>query len=280
MAFPDLRQRSGYLFLAVAVGHIILISAQVNSRSGVPLLQAVVFGAFAEVQRGTSAVVHDTRSIWDGYVALRGVRVENEALRHQVRDLQVALQRQRELAGESAGLRRLLDLRDRSRLSTRAAEIIGTSSTAEFRTVTIDRGTGDGLHRDMAVVSAAGAVGRLVRVERHAAQVQLLVDRNAAVAVLTERTRAQGIALGVGENLLRLDYVSSSASLATGDVLVTSGIDGIYPPGFTVGRVESIEKAGGSYRTVRVRPAVDFSGLEQVLVVLAPPAAAGAEKRE
>ena len=68
MAFPDIRQRSGYLFLAVAVGHIILISAQVNSRSGVPLLQALVFGAFAEVQRGTAGVVRGVRAGWDGYI--------------------------------------------------------------------------------------------------------------------------------------------------------------------------------------------------------------------
>jgi rod shape-determining protein MreC len=272
MALPDIRQRSGYLFLAVAVGHIILISAQVNTRSGVPVLQAAIFGAFAAVQRATSVVVEGVRGAWGGYVDLHDVRVENRALAGRVRDLEVALQRERALADQSESLRRLLDLRDRSRLPTRAAEVIGASATADFRTVTIDRGTSDGVRADMAVVSAGGAVGRVVLPVRYAAKVQLLVDRNAAAAVLVERSRAQGIVLGNGESLLRLDYVSASADIRVGDVVVTSGIDGIYPEGFRVGRVETIERAGGTFKSIRVRPAVDFSGLEQVLVVLAMPA--------
>jgi rod shape-determining protein MreC len=277
MAIPDIRQRSGYLFLVVAVGHIILISTQVNSRSGVPLLQAFVFGVFAQVQRGTSAVVGGARGTWDGYVALQGVRTDNLALRQRVRELEVKLQRERALAGESETLRRLLELRDHSQVPTRAAEIIGTSPTSEFRAVTIDRGTNDGVRNDMAVVSPAGAVGRVVMQSRRAAKVQLLIDRNAAVAVMVERSRAQAIAMGNGENVLRLDYLSSSADIQKGDTLVTSGIDGIYPRGFLVGRVEEIERAGGTFRSVRVRPTVDFSALEEVLVVLAPPTFVGPE---
>ena len=275
MALFDIRQRSGYLFLVVVVGHIILISAQVNSRSGVPLLQAFVFGVFAEVQRGTAAVVGGARGTWDGYVALHHVHQDNLALQQRVRDLEVKLQRDRALAGESETLRRLLDLRDRSQMPTRSAEIIGTSATADFRAVTIDRGTSDGVRADMAVVSSAGAVGRVVMPSRHAAKVQLLVDRSAAVAVMVERSRAQGIAFGSGESVLRLEYVSTSADIVKGDTLVTSGIDGIYPQGFAVGTIEEIERSGGSLRAIRVRPSVDFSSLEQVLVVLAPPAFVG-----
>ncbi len=275
MSFPDIRQRSGYLFLAVAVGHIILISAQVNSRSGVPLLQAFIFGALAEVQRGTAGVVGGVRAGWDGYVALQRVHADNEALKQQVRALEIKLQRERALAGESQGLRQLLGLRDQTSLSTRAAEIIGTSATADFRTVTIDRGTSDGVRADMAVVSPEGAVGRVVMPSRRASKVQLLVDRNAAAAVMVESSRDQGIVVGTGETLLRLDYVSTSAKIAKGDRLITSGIDGIYPEGFVVGTVEELERVGGTFRSIRVRPAVDFSKLEQVLVVLTPPSFVG-----
>jgi rod shape-determining protein MreC len=271
MSIPDIRRRSGYLFLALAVGHIILISAQVTSRSGVPLLQAFVFGVFSEVQRGTAAVVGGVRRTWDGYAALHSVHADNLALQQRVRDLQVMIQRERALAGEAEGLRRLLDLRDRSQMPTRPAEVIGTSPTADFRTVMIDRGTNDGVREDMAVVSADGAVGRVVRPSRHAAQVQLLIDRNAAAAVMVGRSRAQGIAMGGGESLLNLEYVSASALIEKGDAVVTSGIDGIYPEGFVVGKIEEIELAGGLFRKIRVRPAVDFSALEHVLVVLAPP---------
>jgi rod shape-determining protein MreC len=276
VSFPDLRQRAGYLFLAVAVGHIILISAQVNSTSGVPLLQALVFGAFAEVQRGTAGVVRGVRGAWDGYVGLQNVHAENEVLKQQLRDLEVKLQRERALARESEGLRRMLDLRNRTNAPTLAAEIIGTSTTAEFRTITIDRGTHDKITVDMAVIAPAGVVGRVVgKPSPRASEVQLLVDRNAAAAVLVESSRAQGIVMGTGETLLSLEYVSTASEINKGDRLITSGIDGVYPPGFVVGTIVELEKSGGTFRRIRVKPAVDFSTLEQVLVVLAPPTLIG-----
>lgn len=279
MALPDIRQRSGYLLLVVVIGQIILISTQVKTQPGVTLLRATVFGLFAEVQRATGAVVGGVRGAWDGYVALHGVQQDNVGLRTRVRDLEVALQRERALAGESRQLRQLLDLRDRTAVPTRAAEIVGSSPTADFRTLTINLGTSDGIAADMAVVAPAGAVGRIVTPARHASNVQLLVDRNAAVAVMVERSRVQGIAMGSGESLLRLEYVPGSADLVDGDTVVTSGIDGIYPPGFVVGRIEGIERLGGTFKTIRVRPGVDFSALEQVLVVMARPAPGAAGEK-
>ena len=269
--FSDIRGRSGYLFVAVAVGHIILISAQVNTRTGVPVLQAVLFGALAEVQRATSGVVGAARRGWNGYVRLGDAQADNEQLRQEVADLRIRLQLARAEAARTGEMRRLLDLHDRTRLPTRAAEIIGSSATTDFKTVTIDRGTDDGVLTDMAVVSPAGAVGRIVMPTRHAAKVQLLIDRSAAVAVVAERSRAQGVAFGSGDTGLRLEYLPTTADLAEGDVLVTSGIDGIYPPGFLVGRVERIERAGGLFTSVRIAPSVTFGSLEAVLVVLAPP---------
>jgi rod shape-determining protein MreC len=275
MAILDTRSRSGYLFLAVAVGHIILISAQVNVKSGVPLLQAVVFGAFAEVQRATTGAVRVVAGVWDGYVGLQNVHRQNEVLKKENEYLRVKLQQTRALALESQSLRQALALRERANLPMRAAEIIGTSATADFRTVTIDRGTADGIKADMPVVAAAGAVGRVVLPSRHAAKVQLLVDRSAAAAVKVERSGAQGIAMGSGESLLRMEYVSTTADLKVGDEVVTSGIDGVYPPGFAVGRIETLDRTGGTFRAIRIRPAVTFSDLEEVLVVLQAGATAG-----
>jgi len=270
MPIPDIRRRSGSLLLALAAGHIVLISAQVNTRSGVPVLQAFVFGVFAEVQRGTAAVVGGVRRTWDEYAALKGVHADNLALKQQIRELQVSMQRERALAGEAVSLRQLLELRDHSQMPTLAAEVIGTSPAADFRSVTIDRGASDRVKTDMAVISPAGAVGRVVMASPHAAKVQLLIDRDAAVAVMVGETRAQAIAMGTGGSLLKLEYLSGSAKIQTGDVVVTSGIDAVYPEGFVVGRVEQIELAGGLYRSVRIRPAVDFSALEHVLVVTGP----------
>ena len=270
MALPDVRQRVGYLLLAVSVGHIILISAQVNSRSGIPVLGAVVFGAFAEVQRATSSVVSPVRNGWTGYIGLRRVKAENDALRQQLADAQLEIQRQRALADRGRGLEQLLELRDRLAFTTTAAEIIAASAAPDFRTLTIGKGTLQGVHTDMAVIAPSGIVGRVVAASALASKVQLLLDRNAAAGALIERSRSQGVVIGVGEPLLRMEYVSEVADVVVGDAVVTSGIDGIYPKGLTIGRVETVEKSGGAYRRITVRAAVDFSSIEDVLVVLAP----------
>ena len=98
MAILDIRQRTGYLFLAVMLGHVILISAQVNTRRGVPVLQVITFGLFAEVQRMSSAMVSSVRGGWTNYVSLRDVNAENEALKRQLAEAQVQLKEHSALA--------------------------------------------------------------------------------------------------------------------------------------------------------------------------------------
>lgn len=267
MALPDLRERAGYLFLAVVVGHFILISAQVNSRSGIPLLQAAVFGVFSKVQEAAAGIVGGGRAFWQNYVDLRQVRVENADLRRLNAQLQAKLQQQRARAEESVRLRQLLDLRERAGLVTTGAQVIAGSATPDFRTVTIDKGRRDGLRAYTAVLAPAGIVGCVVTPSRGTAKVQLLVDRNAAIAALVERSRAQGIVMGTGEDLLRMEYLAATSDIKAGDVVVSSGIDGIYPKGFPIGRVERVERAGSGIKTATVRPVVDFYALEEVLVV-------------
>lgn len=268
MALLDIRQRSGYLFLAVMLGHVLLISSQVNSRAGVPILESVSFGAFAQAQRAVSGVVTGLGRIWTGYAGLRRVKNENDELKRALAAAQVGEQAQHALADRTRSLEQLLALRDRSNLQTVAAEIIGAGVSPDFRTLTIDKGTREGVSADMAVIASAGIVGRVVVPSRLAAKVQMLVDRNAAAGALVERSRAQGVVVGRGDDRLQMEYVPEVADVAVGDVVVTSGIDGIFPKGFVIGRVESIDKKGTAYNRIVVRPAVDFRALEDVLVVL------------
>jgi len=270
MALLDVRLRAGYLFLAVVIAHAVLISAQVNAKSGVPILETVTFGVFAEVQRGTSAVLNGIRGGWNGYIDLRHVRAENAALRQELANAQLEVQRQRALADRTRSLETILGLSNSIELQTTAAQIIGAAASPDFRTVTIDKGTAHGVKADMAVLSPKGVVGRVVVAGPRASRVQLLIDRNAAAGALIERSRAQGVVIGAGDDRLRLDYVSETSDVAVGDMVVTSGIDAIYPKGFVIGQVESVDKNGVAYRSIGIRPAIDFSSLEDVLVVLSP----------
>ena len=113
--------------------------------------------------------------------------------------------------------------------------------------MTIDKGTRDGLAaRTWRSIAPAGVVGRSWSERARSAQVQLLVDRNAAAGAIVERSRAQGVVVGGGDDRLQLEYVSEVADVVVGDVVVTSGIDGIYPKGFVIGRVEAVEKSGAA----------------------------------
>ena len=187
------RQRTGYLFLALILGHVILISAQVSTSSGTRVLEAVTFGLFSELQRTVTAMVGGVRQVWDGYVGLRGVRAENDGLWQQVEGLQVQLQEAHALARRTHSLQALLDLRRDTGLPTLSARVIAVDATPWFRTLTIDRGSEDGLRSDLAVIAPAGVVGRVVgRPGARAAKVQLLIDRNAAAGATIERTGAGG----------------------------------------------------------------------------------------
>lgn len=270
MALLDIRQRAGHLFLVVMLGHVLLISSQVNSRSGVPVLEAMTFGVVAEMQRGISAGVSALGRVWSGYVGLRNLKSTNQELGRQLEEAQLALQEQRALADRTSSLVKLLDLRDRSNLKTAAAEIIAAGASPDFRTLTIDKGTNDGVGADMAVIAPAGVVGRVVMPSRRAAKVQLLIDRNASAGALVERSRAAGVVTGTGEARLSMEYVSEVADVMVGDLIVTSGIDGIYPKGYLIGSIEAMEKGGGAYTRITVKPAVDFASLEEVLIVLTP----------
>jgi rod shape-determining protein MreC len=278
MSVLDIRQRTGWLFTAVTVAHIILISAQVNTRSGVPMLEAATFGVFAEVQRATTGVIGGVQDSWENYFALQRVRDENAQLTAEMARLRVQMQQERALAQQSRGLQQLLDLRSSLEVETTGASVIGAGASAEFRTMTLDKGTGDGLKADMAVISPDGVVGRVILPTARASKLQLLIDRNAAAGAMIERSRAQGLIMGTGSGL-RLDYVSGTADVKIGDRVVTSGIDGIYPKGFVIGQIQSVERGGGDFSVIVVQPAVEFAALESVLVVLTPPVATDIENQ-
>ena len=270
----DIRQRTGYLFLGVTLGHVILISAQVQSKSGVRVLEAFTLGAFARVQQGASNAIQGVRSAWGNYVSLRGVRAEHEQLRGQVAELEVRLQEERGLAARTTKLQELLNLRTSVPAPTLAAEVIAGNPNPGMMTLTIDRGAADGVQENMAVIAPRGIVGRVIgSPAAHAARVQLIIDQHAAAGAISERSRAGGMVVGRSDAAaaaLRMELVSNLADLKVGDVVVTSGVDGIYPKGFAIGRVESVERGTGLYLTVTVRPTVDFRSLEEVLVVMVP----------
>ena len=270
----NVRQRTGYLFLTLILGHVILISAQVSMASGTRVLEAVTFGVFSEIQRTISSMFGGVKYVWEGYVELWGVRVEKPCVCGSgSRRWRCSCRSSARWPSGTRSLQAVLDLRNEAAVPTMSARVIAADATPWFRTLTIDRGSRDGLRRDLAVIAATGVVGRVVgQPGARAAKIQLLIDRNAAAGAMIERTRARGVVMGSDESSLQMEYVSNLEDVQIGEVVVTSGIDGIYPKGFVIGHVE-VDRARPRLGTrLSAWPRSSTSpDLEHVLVVMAEP---------
>ena len=271
LAVPARRSRS--LLAGLVLAHLVAISHQVDGGGGVSLLQRGLLGALSPLQRGVGAMVGGVGEAWRGWAFHRETYEENRRLEGRVRQLETELQARSFQAQEGQRLRELLGLRQAVPMDTIAAQVVGRDGVPWFRTLTLDRGEADGITLDAPVMSPTGVVGRVFAVGPHAARVQVLLDRDGAAGVLVERSRVPGVVSGqvssqaAGAEDLVLKYVPERSDVVVGDVVVTSGMEGIYPKGLVVGRVQLVGAASGLFRDIRVEPSARFDRLEEVLVV-------------
>jgi rod shape-determining protein MreC len=273
MALAVPARRSRLLLAGLVLAHLAAISHQVDGGGGVSLLQRGLLAALSPVQRAVGAIVGGVGEAWRGWAFHRETYVENRRLEARVRQLEVELQSRAPGAQEAARLRELLELRRAVPLETVAAEVLARDGVPWFRSLTIDKGEADGVALDASVMSPTGVVGRVFAVGPHVARVQVLLDRDGGAGVLVERSRVPGVVSGQvsgqssGAEDLVLKYVPERSDVAVGDVVVTSGLDRIYPKGLVVGRVRYVGKGSGLFRDIRVEPSARFDRLETVLVV-------------
>jgi rod shape-determining protein MreC len=273
MALAVPARRSRLLLVGLVLAHLVAISHQVDGGGGVSLLQRGLLGALSPLQRAVGATVSGVSEAWRGWAFHRETYEENRRLGDRVRLLETQLQARSFQAQEAERLRDLLGLRQAVPIDTVAAQVVGRDGVPWFRTLTLDRGEADGITLNAPVMSPTGVVGRVFAVGPHAARVQVLLDRDGAAGVLVERSRVPGVVSGqvssqaAGADDLVLKYVPERADVVVGDVVVTSGIDRIYPKGLMVGRVQFVGKGSGLFRDIRVEPSARFDRLEEVLVV-------------
>jgi rod shape-determining protein MreC len=266
-------RRSRLLLVALVLLHLGAISHQVDGGGGVSLLQRGILTALSPLQRAVGAIVGGVGEAWRGWAFHRQTYLENRRLEGRVRELETALQVRSAQAQEGERLRELLGLRRAVPLETVAAQVVARDGVPWFRTLTIDKGESDGVALDAPVMSPTGVVGRVFAVGPHAARVQVLLDRDGAAGVLIERSRVSGVVSGQvssqasGAEDLVLNYVPVRSDVAVGDVVVTSGLDRIYPKGLVVGRVRFVGEGSGLFRDISVEPSARFDRLEEVLVV-------------
>ena len=257
------------LFLSLS---FFLLSANRGGLRRVDPLGTVFLEVLQPLQGVTATGVGQLRSLWTSYVSLVGVVDENRELRGRLSTLEVERQRMTELELENARLERLLDFRSTMPSKALTARVVGKDASGWFETFTLDRGERDGVSPGMAVVCADGVVGRIASVSPHASRVLLISDHNSGVDALIQRTRARGILEGTLSGMASLKYVKPSEELEVGDLVVTSGLDGIFPKGLRLGRVVGVtRRESGLFQLAEVVPFVDFSKLEEALILTTGP---------
>jgi rod shape-determining protein MreC len=208
-------------------------------------------------------------SIWNDYLYLVNVQQENKQLRETIKIQNKRLIENKEALTVQDRLKKLMEMKEVLTVSSRAASVIGEDGSPWFRTITIDRGDADGILEGMPVVASAGVVGRIVKVARNSSRVLLLTDHASGIAAVVQRSRARGVATGKGGNICSLEFSQRGEDVKTGDIVITSGIGGVFPKGLPIGEITMVKKGEyGIFQTVNIRTFVNISRLEEVLVVL------------
>jgi rod shape-determining protein MreC len=242
-----------------------LISA--NARHGrVDPLARVVLTAVSPLQAGIDRLTGGAGDVWQGYINLVGIRGEADSLRERVRTLEGELTRLAEVEAANRRLRELLQFREIVGAPLVAARVIGWGASAWDRTITLDKGSRDGVVGGSAVLVPEGVVGHVVRASASAANVLLISDRNSGVDAVVQRSRVRGILQGRQDGC-EVKYVKRGADVQEGDRVVTSGLDGVFPKGVLLGDVVRVRAQKKSlFQTIVVDPRVAFDRLEEVLV--------------
>jgi len=217
-----------------------------------------MFFSFSDGVRGTTSL----------YLDLINIKRENSKLNDQNKELQARLIANEELKKENDRLTALLDFKQQTKMELVAARVMSKDLMSDHLTIQIDKGTHHGLKAGQAVITTEGAVGYIFRPEAFSAQVLLITDRYSVVDGIISRSRARGIVEGKNQSTCALKYVEKTEDIQVGDLVVTSGIDNIFPKGFPIAKVELVESKSYSVSMkVELRPVVDPDKIEEVFVI-------------
>ena len=260
------RHRPFFVLVGVLLAQLMLLSAEITRDRNVPLARVWAEAALTPFERSLRGLADVTGDLWDSVRDVTSAERQNRELRAQLAARENRIRQLSEESVENERLRTLLDYKARVPYSSVAAEVIGSSPGEASSTVLIDRGADSHFTADLAVITPEGAVGKIVAVYPHTAQVLLLTDPSAGAGGMLDKSRAQGVLKGTGRGMCRLDYLMNGESVSVGDLVVTSGLDQVFPKGLPLGRVVKVSD-GNIYKNIVVEPAAALDRLEEVLVV-------------
>src|SRR5580692_3642186 len=237
------RYRNLIVLVGVLFAQVLGLAVQVKRTTDsepTRLIRVWVVGTIAPLEKALTWTQMTSSNIWHNYFYLRGVRAENRSLKAELERMNIEQARLSQDADQARRLQALLGFKERFISQTMAAQVIGASGSELSRSVYIDKGERDGIKTDMAVITADGVVGKVLRVYRSTALVLLIDDQTSGVGAILDKTRLQGILRGTPAGELVLEKVMSDETVSPGELVLTSGGDGVFPKGLVVGRVTKV----------------------------------------
>jgi rod shape-determining protein MreC len=264
------RYRNVTILVVVLFAQVLGLAVQVRRSTqdeSTRLIRVWAVDAVTPLEKGIVWFQSGVTGLWHNYFYLRGVRQENRELRQEIERLRIEQVRLNQDAEQAHRLQALLGFKEQFISRTLPAQVIGSSGSEQSRSIYIDKGTHDGVKPDMAVITADGVVGKVLRAFRTTSQVLLVNDQTSGVGAILEKSRLQGVLRGTPLGELVLEKVMSDETVQRGERVVTSGGDQIFPKGLPVGTVTKVSPGAELFLNIRVKPAADLSRLEEVLVI-------------
>jgi rod shape-determining protein MreC len=268
MASPKRLYTLVALLILVAVS-LISFSLYFKSPEKTGFFRKVVLEAAVPFGGGVNSALSSVGMAWKRYVLLVGLEEKNRELEETVASLKREGNTYHEMSLECIRLRKLMDMKDDIEFPSVAARVVGRNRVSVFQTVLINKGIADGIETGFPVVAAEGVAGRIIEASWNVSKVLLLVDYNSNIDALVQRNRCQGVLQGAGNSGCVLKYVQRSEDVQAGDVVISSGLAGVFPKGLLLGEVAEVEKKEtGLFQRIKVRPTLDIAKLEEVLVIV------------
>jgi rod shape-determining protein MreC len=263
------KERIAAVSIPLLVLQLVLLSLQIERPSGTMLLKTWALAVQAPVVSFSSGMLNSVHRGWTNYFWLVGARAQNEQLKLTVKRLELANSSYEQIRLENERLRRLLDLNKDLPYKTMGARVIARTPSYLANVLYIDKGINDGIRVNSPVISGEGIIGRTILVAKNQSQVQLLTNSDASIGAMVERSRTPGVLSGSGKLSLDLLYISNTEEVANGDIILSSGLDGIYPKGLVLGKVIDSKKGTKTvFRSIEVQPIMDLFRIEEVSVIL------------
>lgn len=255
-----------FLFLLIPV---IALDTSTRAPRDYRFYDRVILAVTAPIQTAISWTLEQGVDLTQGYLYLWNVRSQNTQLFEENRKLLGQIVSLKEAQNENSRLREILNFQEKMKLETTIARVIAKDVSTEFRAVRLNRGENAGIKKGMAVITYEGVVGRVLRTTATTADVVTILDLLSAVDAVGERSRARGVVEGLTDEMCQMKFALRTDDIQVGDFLLSSGLGGIFPRGVAVGTVSKVNKKQfGISQEIEVKPAVDFTKLEEVMIVV------------